>query len=164
MKKPRPVPADNPAFTESQSALPAVLGLPIEEIRRWRDAFLKKGADWDRLSSGVAWTAGAAHRLFAAYALGWGDLPCGPKNAPERPPTAARGLLQWRPEQVLVAWQTVRNPKILLAHLPGVRPQTTRDLVRVLVPDSARWRRGLPVPARHVRGDLWKYDRSVKVV
>src|SRR5579863_10505427 len=83
------------------------------------------------------------------------------KNAPEKSaaPRAPAALLAWPAtfQGKLIAWASpVRNPRLLVAYVPGTDPNDPLALVSVQVADNRNFLRGMELPARHVDAKLYE--------
>ena len=84
-----------------------------------------------------------------------------PSRFESDPPASSLEKSAAQKTAVLWAWGPTRNDLVLEAYVGPERPRTRAEIVRVLVKNCRSWRRGEPVPARHVRDDLWRLDRAI---
>lgn len=140
------------AFEVREARVCADLQMDKDEVRRRRSYFLVQGQHWDYVDKRVLYTA-----IGAQILKGTAKASVPQKNAPAEdcaPARTARALLLEKnppPAEFhgeLVAWHCPkRNPKLLIAYVPGSDPENPLNLVSVHVRENTNFLKGMKLKA-----------------
>jgi len=149
-------------FEHAERELAERLGVRQEVLKRIRKRRMKRGTHFDLVKGAIRYAeAGVA---IVQQELGAGGAK---KGAPRGEEQAVRDDRRWRRvfllprraeslrarvERVAVFKKTFRNPHIIQCECQG-------ELIRVRVRDNRNFRKGMEVPCRQVKGDLYELTR-----
>jgi hypothetical protein len=159
-------------FPVFEANLPAMLGINRDGLRNLRTK-LTEGEDWILKKKRVRYSNAGVDRLRGLLNLpiptpatateaddvtADANVPVSKKTAPAANAAQPDGNAE---VVTLHVWQTVKNPRILEAYLPGTDPKFRKNIVRVKVRDSKNFMRfvhekPMELKARHLNADLYE--------
>ena len=149
-------------FVVDQGEIAAGLGLPMREVRNWRNDFGLEGVDWGLVDGRPMWSEGLAEKLRAEFCAPKTPGATGTPEGVQIPPEPEKSQGESHSDgskgsedraEKLVVWK-MRGLLRAVCHRPGVTPENIGDLVVVLLPRVRKMAVGTEISARRVTDGL----------